>query len=410
MKLHNHLFTSLCTFALVACTQSLDEPSENFSTSPSKISNSITRSIEDAYKYAIEAANLLNENGESRNLETREIDFSQVQYLISENSRSNTDTILYIINYTDSLGYAIISAKTATEPILAVTEKGQYDTSNTQTNQGMNLFMNMAKDYVIEKSSLPITPTDPGLPITETKYETVVLADKNVAPRITVNWGQTGLYGMECPNRISGCSNTAAAQAMTYFNYPSSIKLGYDNNTTLTLDWNNIKKHINGISSTESCCSSTTHSTISKLLRQIGYDANSNYTSDGRGTLTSRTNLRNAMLKYGFKVGAITNYSNYCIVSQLGSGIILIRGQENNNAGHMWVADGYKYKKQEYRTYTRPQYSTKWTLLSTEVQIFSYNHFNWGYDGKDNGYFNENVFSMFNGDYKYEVMYFTVNR
>lgn len=410
MKRNYNLAILLCSLALTGCNEAMDELTNDSTIRKKENSYSTTRSIEDAYSYAKEAAALLDDGEQSRQTTIREIEPSKIRYLVNENSRSNPDTIFYIINYNDSLGYAIISAKTATEPIIAVTEKGIYDESST-TNPGMSLFIDMAKDYVLEKSGLPITPTNPGLPITETKHETVVLKDENVAPRITVNWGQGGIYGAECPNGISGCSITALGQAMTYFSYPNSIKLNYSGGSTLTLNWNNIKKHISGTSSSASCCSSSTHSEISKLLRQIGYDAKSSYGNGATGTVAS--NLRNAVIKYGFNAGTITDYSSYCIPSHLGNGIILIRGEHKGNneeVGHMWVADGYKYKKQQLNMYTRPQNSTTWTLFSSEIQIYSYNHFNWGWNGLDNGYFNENVFKTSSKDFKYNVRYFTINR
>lgn len=408
MQLKTNLAILLGVLTLTGCNQLSNDVIEDLDTSTQTTVNN-KRTIEEAYILAEEAAKMLNDNSPSRSSETRAINHSAVQYITQSNSRSETDTLMYIINYEDSLGYAIISAKTSVDPIIAVTEYGEYNNSNENKNPGLELYLDMAKDYIAGNGFIPITP-DPTFPITETKYETVVISDKNQEPRVAVKWGQGGIYGAECPNNLSGCSNTAAGQAMTYFNYPTSIKLNYSGGSNLTLNWSDIKKHVSGTLLIDNC-PKTVHSTIGKLLRQIGYDSNSTYYTDGSGTGTQTASTRNTMIKYGFNVGQIINYSNYCIVSNLGSGIILIRGDKaNNGGGHMWVADGFKYKKQELRMYTRPQNSSNWTLHSVETQVLSYNHFNWGWNGTDNGYFNESVFGNTGSEYKYNVKYFTVNR
>lgn len=238
------------------------------------------RSLTEALDIAQEAASLFN--AKSRGAESRTIDMTNIQYLCSNsNSRSQSnDTLLYVINYADDNGFAVVSANPNTTGLVAVTEKGTYSPTSEEINNniGMGLFMDMAGMYV---SSAGKELQDPNSPSIKEVIETVDTTDTWIAPKLTTKWGQTYYEGAYCPNGKSGCSNTAMAQIMTYFEYPTQLNLTYEDApvSVVNLDWSEIKKyegHFYSDTANVAACKA-----VGYLCRQLGELAHSNYNSNG---------------------------------------------------------------------------------------------------------------------------------
>ena len=127
--------------------------------------------------------------------------------------------------------------------MIAAFEMESYDPAIPTGNPGFDTYMQMAKVYVantevIEKEAkVTTTKSSQGIQMCKPVYDTVFF--KKINPRISVRWGQKQRMGQYCPNGVCGCSNTAAAQIMSYFQYPSSINLTFeerDVNST-ALNW-----------------------------------------------------------------------------------------------------------------------------------------------------------------------------
>lgn len=83
------------------------------------------RSYDEAYAFAEQSLQLLS-NSPLKSGEIREIE--NCEYLLSNTTKSGvTDTLLYIFNFSDSLGFSVISANRSLFPIIAVTEKGRFN-------------------------------------------------------------------------------------------------------------------------------------------------------------------------------------------------------------------------------------------------------------------------------------------
>jgi len=403
-----HEFASavLCLLvALYGCdsieeAETLLNPSEDIS-----INVSDYRTHDEIMTIVNDALKLLNENPYSRSYQIREIDNSnEIKYVISSSHGrgGNADTLMYIVNFKDEKGFAVISAKKNQDPILAVTESGHYSNKEECDNPGLSLFMDMAENYIANSRGTK----RPGDPTQEEYIRRVFVSGDSVLPRISLEWGQRGVYGQYCPNNISGCNNTAAAMAMSYFEYPNHIALQYlGSNIEIGLNWGNIKRHKSGIY--DSCCSTDSpHSAIGHLLRELGHRSNSIYNPNETSTYPSNT--RKALNDIGYKVGSIRNYSKQCIRKYIDDGIILMSGY-NDNGGHTWIVDGYKYIHTTVIDYIKRENE----FLEQEVSSYNYdemyNHFNWGWNGMHNGYFNDGVFSTAAGAFEDNVIFFTTN-
>ena len=57
---------------------------------------------------------------------------------------SDNDTLLYIFNFDDNQGFAVVSASRQTDGLIAVTEAGNYDPAVPTGNPGFDMYMKMA--------------------------------------------------------------------------------------------------------------------------------------------------------------------------------------------------------------------------------------------------------------------------
>jgi len=314
------------------------------------------------------------------------------------------DTLLYILNFNEDQGFAVVSACRQTDGLIAVTESGHYDPSVPTGIPGFDSYMAMAYNYVAQESRKNISViTRSANPIMcKPVYDTIFY--KNIDPKIQVRWGQTGRMGQFCSNGISGCSNTAAAQIMSYFKYPNSLALNYsgrDVNTT-ALNWTSICQHAytNVTNNRDNA-----DLQIGRLARQLGQNAGSTYNQNS--TSTSISSMRSALSSLGYNVGNIVTISPtngvfadedlYAFPNILSNNnLIFMRGENEDDNGHAWVIDGCYYVKALYQLLATYD-GTTWSVYQ-EMGTYRtcHNHINWGWDGICNGYFNGWIYNANN--------------
>ena len=412
----------ILSVVLFSCTTENELVYQELSTAVPELNK---RSLTEALGIAQEAASLFN--GKSRNVESRTIDMGNIQYLCSNpNSRSqNDDTLLYVINYADDKGFAVVSANPNTVGLIALTEKGTYSPTSEEisNNGGMKMYMDMAKMYVSD----PNNELQRSGPVTMLEiFEKEDTVDTWIEPKLTVSWGQTWHEGDYCPNGVSGCTNTALAQIMTYFEYPTQIDITYEDAeiNTLNLNWSEIKKYKSRYNDT---ASNIAHSAVSHLLRQLGKLTKTKYNHSPNTTSTATVEARTAMSSLGYTVSSsVQNYENENFLPALqNNNLVYMRGErstEDGTVGHAWVIDGIFERMLHYMAYTREPNSELWTLHDESYAYYRYNHINWGWDGLCNGYFLEDVFKpgyavhydgtsyLYNYNYNLSLMYFLITK
>ena len=404
----------------LVCTSCQEEgiTSEEVSSEDSSIH--MKRSYDEALAIAQESLSMLDD-AKTRSGQKRTIDLSNTQYVLSNRTRSGQDTLdtlLYVFNFADDAGYAVISTNAAATGLLAITEAGNYNETELKKNGGLALFIEKAKVYSRGGHLI-----EPGLnPFVDTLSSVLI---EYVNPLIEVTWGQCFPEGLYCPNTIAGCTNTATAQIASYFEYPTQLQLDFAqaDSSSVTLNWTAMKQHIRGSSSCIShnnCTASVeAHKNIGRLCRQCAYYNMSSfykdslfiftssplphdyysytaYISDGTYTRTAESYTGTALLAFGYSVTSTIYYFPKCTQTYLDNGWpIIMCGLDNPDKGHTWVADGYKYYEDTLLSYITP-------LPSIITQYRYYNHFNWGWDGSSNGYFYDGVFNSSNA-YTYDT-------
>lgn len=201
-----------------------------------------------------------------------------------------------------------------------------------------------------------------------------------------IKFGQGDPFRGKTPIRnnqhcLAGCVAVAMAQIMTYYRHPEVChgSISYKTETlniTISLDlegyridWDNIlPNYLNGYSSAQA-------EAVADLLYACGATTRMDYNLDGSGT--NAEYVGDALVTFfGYSSDveslARADYTDakwYEILQdELKAGRpILMRSMQPSGAGHAYVMDGY-YVQKGYEKYP-------------------YFHFNWGWEGKDDGWF-----------------------
>lgn len=406
MKKYFNLNSMVALFAattLFACTQDATEGIDSQTVEANAMNElPLQRTYEEALAIAQEAADLFDKNGSATRInQSRTITPSNVQLITSNSSTRNastSDTLMYVFNYDNNAGFAVVSANRATEGLIAVTEQGNY-IAGEEENGGFNLYMDMAKTYVENETRASIVG-----PVEITQYRTEETIDTlTVGPYLNVRWGQDWPYNLSCPTisgqrTKAGCVATAIAQIMTYYQHPNSFTVTYAPVVyEQTLGWNYILDHKYTEDSNDEnctqCSASGSHPLIASLIRQIGEHVQMEYDVDASGC-DSEMFARSAFQTFGYSCGNYQTYSSGVVKSSLMKRqLVYMRGGISSNEGHAWVIDGYRRITKVIKEYIKPKGSPVWEELSSTTTETYYNHINWGWDGDSNGYFSVNVFN-----------------
>lgn len=359
---------------------------------------SIIRSYEEALQIAQSSIQMVDGQTQTRAASPRKIALndSKVCKLDAKTRTSSdvNDTLMYVFNFEDNQGFAVVSARKS-QALLAIAEEGYYDPNEEQECKNFEYVMELAKQYVLSaedanpQNSRIIDPI--GLIVEEYTY-TVLNSKGNF---ITVNWGEAGIEASQCSNGFVGSSNLATAMLLSYYSYPTYIDLNYSgmNFSDYPLDWTAIKVHAVGHSSNSTNCNATTsaHNSIAYLCRQIGELSSSTYNS--QYTATSQTGTSSALASLGYNCSTLS-YNQSLVNQYLNINRPLIISGESNFSRYVWLLDGYQYCEvtvSEIACYSDGTYE-----LISEMQVGNryYNHFNWGMNGDYNGYYLAGIFDM----------------
>ena len=376
------------------------------------------RSYEEALNIAEEAIDKYY--GEAtRSGQKRRIIANEGQCITRKATRSgetSDEPIMYIFNNEDNEGFTIVAANENVSPIIAVTESGNYTYGEPTGVEPFDLFMEQA----VEQYSL-IIPTEPIIPTPMPEQQiidTVLNINNRVDPLLLTRWGQEGIFGKYCSNGMSGCNITAAVQIMAYHQYPETITITYDGtNRLFPLSWTSMLRHTSRSQGVELptgeyvCYCGCAYNSIATIMREIGARTGTEYKPDG--SYTSPRNRYNLMRALGYSSAIFATYidmSSYkqIIYNNLDAGNpMIIGGSQETEPGHSWVLDGYSREelKIDYYVYNNyvitpgvqhPEYILDHTVERTNIML----HFNWGWNGICDGWYNFGCF-----DIRYPVEY-----
>lgn len=292
---------------------------------------------------------------------------------------------LYVFNTENNNGFVIVSGDDRAETILGYTEKGSYDEENMPENFRWWMEM-MAQE--IEALGEDMRSESQASNEKVLAKSAKVKTHKAITPLIYTEWNQGSpseegnIYNTLCPKIdgkycYTGCTATAGAQIMYYYQWPktaTSVVPGYTREggnadtskdlPAITFDWAKMKP-------TYSSADKGTASAkaVAELMVYCGYAALMKYGLGGSSASTTRMAEGMALYfdydPYTYRTVYRDSYTiedwDELIYNELAANRPMIYSGSSFSGGHAFICDGYDGE--------------------------GLYHFNWGWGGSYNGYF-----------------------
>ncbi len=305
--------------------------------------------------------------------------YSVKSAVILKNSFSvkyNGTIVYHVFNY-EGGGFVVVSASDAVTPILAQSNEGFID--ENVTNPAVKYwFDSYAKEieYIITKNFGNRETLKEWNKLSSTFHEKSVL---DAGPLLTTEWDQGEWYNYYCPvdpkgpggHVDAGCTATAMAQIMKYYNFPEKGFLSHSyevpdygvqtvNFGETTYNWGAMDKTAN----------STNYQDIAKLIYHAGVSDDMVYNISGSGAptqnvpwaLTTYFNYDPKLIKHLKLADYTVSDWKELLKTELHSSRPVLYVGYGSFTGHSWVCDGWRSGDDMF-------------------------HMNWGWSGKENGWF-----------------------
>lgn len=303
--------------------------------------------------------------------------YADIDFTI-KNSYSLYDNI-EVINLTPS-GFVLMSKSTDVTPVLAYSFENECPENNN--NKG---FLFFAENYSSQINKAEEYPNPLAIEewrrLLEDNPEATKEPGSGMLPMLHTKWDQGLYYNSECPEDpagpaghvVTGCVATAIAQLMNYFRWPlqGEGEYGYEHEDYGWLEVNFAEQNYDydqmAISLTEE------NIEIAKLMYNIGVSVDMNYGPNGsgmwnhKGAYTLYTYFKyNEATTYLFRDSLPQDFDwQGMLIDHLDQKIPLYYAGWSDYEfimGHAFIVDGY--------------------------QDSTFFHFNWGWGGSSDGYFN----------------------
>lgn len=321
--------------------------------------------------------------------------------------------LLYVVNYVDNQGYAILSAdRRIPADVLAVTEQGNI--TEKDINSGLldlqcglpfELVRSYASNTIIDVIRDSIGSDDPhrgDTTITLIGGQTVPgiidgewiitiwdsIKTRNVVPiMLKTKWGQGVPYNNLCNSRPVGCTAVAMMQIMAYNCYPSphvieGVEMPYVELREMEHVYDDDSEYAKA---------------VALMAKSIWDYCNPTILPTGDGEKSTLIWPKYAE-KYFRNILGYDNVVRYAnsrtcdidmIVECLKKGYpVLVSAKANAFNAHTWVIDGLV----TVAKYGHREGEESGIYRGDEMEFNRYLHCNWGWSGSDDGYFLEGVF------------------
>jgi len=290
----------------------------------------------------------------------------------------------YIFNAAQQ-GFVIVAADDAAAPILGYSDQGAFDPANVPQNvaKWMEGYKSEIR-YLVENKVKP-TPEIEEQWRQLKRGEFKSSSDNNsvtaVGPLMQTRWNQSPYYNATCPGgSVTGCVATAMAQVMKYWNYPATgsgfHSYNHSRYGTLSANFGSTTYQWANMTNTVS----SANNAVATLMYQVGVSVDMDYSPESSGAYVISaqspvTNCAEYALRtyFGYKSTlkgvSRSSYTQTQWISllktELDAGRPVLYAGFGSGGGHCFVADGYNDN--------------------------SYFHFNWGWGGAYDGYFQVNA-------------------
>lgn len=292
-----------------------------------------------------------------------------------------TGDLLYIAEFEDGRGSAVLAADRRVEPVLAIldnTVMTEQNFTSADMDDIENYMASMIKNYAeyqVESGGFSyIKPIDPMLPDTLYHYKRT--------PLVKTKWNQSSPYNDMCISSTgrkvnAGCVAIAAAQFLKFHEYPANISIN-----SQTFDWNLIDQCEYGKTMSQSA-----RNEVARFVYNIGISVGINYWNNESGAYTG--DIVNLLKASGYSQAYYGNYNSNTIRNFVygDNKPVIIRGVNKDAIdGHAWLLDGWNEYKIRYIEYLVDGGSRERTIEYKKI------HCNFGWGGNCDGYYSDGIF------------------
>lgn len=314
-------------------------------------------------------------------------------------SGKGVDTLLYIVNFENGGGYALLGADDRIDDVIALVDEGNMSAEEFLAAAGNGTSSTRASDIPPHKELLfrnilyycdqSIDDVEGGQPIPVPYYDAWIQIVKR-DPLLTTKWHQKGPYNGYCPvvdgeNCVAGCVAIALAQIAAYNKMAHNV--GPDVLHEIPLDWNGILDRV--------ISENADASAAALLVYAMGREVDTKY-----GTDKSSSNIKKAARALpwlGYWDVSNTRYNHDIIELMVGERRLpvymrgTVESTDGSEGGHAWVVDGhYRYEQKVYNKDPNDRAGGNAYIIGREYVDLV--HCNFGWNGDCDGYFISNMF------------------
>ncbi|MBQ9192202.1 MAG: C10 family peptidase [Bacteroidales bacterium] len=347
----------------------------------------------------------------------------------------NCDSLAYLVNFSDNQGYAVLGTDYESEPVYALSEKGELDfdkltdvlleitSEDVHQRKDEEDSFEYLYDYIVSsilcdrnrKDRTPNLP--PPLPPVYGPWTNCSV----VLPLVPVKWGQGYPFNQFMPESDTlitrptyrgrwpvGCVSVAAAHLMYGTKHPVSLPgttgcLWNDVSMVsalMTVEYFNAFDYDEFINSDQVLVTETQVSALSQSLATIASEIHSTFNLSGPSTTAYYADCLNYLKQldpdyYGSAYFASMSDTT-SVYGMLDSGkpIYCFGHRPNMSVGHAWIIDGYLYRYRYVYDYANqlppeiddgPNSQPNNNIVSTQYSHLL--HINWGWQGVNDGYY-----------------------
>ena len=323
------------------------------------------------------------------------------------------DSIVYLVNFVDDKGFAIVRASKDEEPIVALTDNGNIDLNKLQNPEmfldndetGESFMYQLLYNALLNNDYLCNDQKEVKSISSITSDAWVI--DEQVEPLVRVKWGQAYPFNKFMPasnysrfgettqykgKMPAGCVMVAFAQMMVTNKMPENFS-GMIQSWSME-DLDDVSTYISYIDFNYLYYDEsyeepyrTYMNGVADMLRVLASRFNASYSSSGTGASTSYAIEQLSTfdpVNYQY-IEEISFYQPDLISNLLFFTLdcgkpVIIRGSDSNGAGgHAWIIDGYM---------NRHKNSSEGVISESLV------HMNWGWQGRCDGYFDYGIVTI----------------
>lgn len=283
----------------------------------------------------------------------------------------------FVFNFPENSGFAIVAGDDRVRPLLGYSLEGQFNSENLPEN--LRAHLEYYQDQITWAEEQNIEPSADVSAEWNRYLGGTALRSSGGVSLETAKWDQASPYNAMCPTingqrALTGCGATATAIIMRYHQWPLGTQKGVSVhplaskhpewrceplNYSSGYNWNSMPLTVTGNDAPE----------IAKLMWHIGANINMVYTrNESSSSVSDAAMALKNVFDYSLTTRAVRRdfYSDVewerLLINELDAGRpVLYRGNTKENAGHLFVCDGYDSNH--------------------------YFSINWGWSGYCNGYF-----------------------